>query len=297
VIGRVLRFPREAVRGRAGPVGQPGSPGSEADTGAGALPTVRRMGLGFDGLPRHWFMGHPVHTAVVNALSLLFPAGERFFIRSVKHYEATIADPALKEAMRAFYGQEAHHQKEHLAANEALEGQGFEIASFLAWWEEVAFEVIEPRFRPHIRLAATAAAEHFTATLAEIALRDRVLEQAHPSMQALLFWHAAEEIEHKSVAFDVLQAVDPRYRTRVIGFVLVSAVLGLGWVAGTRHLLKQENGPKPPMPKAARERLPRVIGEVVRSLGAYLWPGFHPDQVDNRGLAREYLARIGRLAG
>lgn len=293
MIAKILRFPRTKGRGQREP--QVGAAGS--GTRAGPLPPVRRMGLEFEGLPRHWFMGHPVHTAVVNALSLLFPAGERFFIRSVKHYEGQIGDPALKEAMRAFYGQEAHHQKEHLAANAALEEQGFEIASFLAWWEKVAFQVVEPRFSPHIRLAATAAAEHFTATLAEIALRDKVLEQAHPSMQALLFWHAAEEIEHKSVAFDVLQTVDPRYRTRVVGFVVVSAVLGLGWVVGARHLLRQERGPKPPMPKAARERLPRVIGEVVKSLGAYLRPGFHPDQVDNRGLAEAYLARIGRLAG
>lgn len=259
------------------------------------MPVVRRMGLGFEGLPRHWFLGHPVHTAVVNALSLLFPAGERFFIRSVKHFEGQVADASLKDAMRAFYGQEAHHQKEHLAANKALEGQGFELESFLRWWERVAFEVVEPRFPPHIRLAATAAAEHFTATLAEIALTDRVLEQAHPAMQDLLFWHAAEEIEHKAVAFDVLQAIDPRYRTRVLGFVVVSAVLALGWVVATRHLLKQEPGPRPPMPKAARERLPRVFKRVARSLGAYLKPGFHPDQQDNRGLAREYLASIGRL--
>jgi len=60
------------------------------------------MGLTFEDLPRHWFFGHPIHTAVVNALSLLFPAGERFFIRSVKHFEDRIADPDLRAAMRGF---------------------------------------------------------------------------------------------------------------------------------------------------------------------------------------------------
>jgi predicted metal-dependent hydrolase len=260
-------------------------------------PTVRRMGIDFGGLPKHWFFGHPVHTAVVNALSLLFPAGERFFIRSVKYFESEISDPTLKAAMRAFYGQEAHHQKEHLAANAALEAQGFELDSFLGWWERVAFGLVEPRFPPNVRLAATAAAEHFTATLAEIALRDRVLEAAHPSMQELLFWHAAEEIEHKSVAFDVLQTIDPRYRTRVYGFVVVSAVLALGWAVGVRHLLRQDGSPRPPLPAQVRERLPRVLGKVAKSLAAYLKPGFHPEQQDNRRLAREYLSRIGRLAG
>ena len=261
------------------------------------LPQVRAMGLSFDDLPKHWFFGHPVHTAVVNALSLLFPAGERFFIRSVKHFEDRVTDPELKAAMRAFYGQEAHHQKEHLAANRAMEAQGFELESFMRWWEHFGFEVVEPRFAPEVRLAATAAAEHFTATLAEFALTGTNLEHAHPAMRALLRWHAAEEIEHKSVAFDVLQTVDPRYRTRVLGFVVVSLVLGYGWIRATRHLLRQDSSPRGPMPPTARERLPRLVRRVAVRLADYLKPGFHPEQHDNRALAADYLRGIGRLAG
>ena len=258
---------------------------------------VRKMGLAFEDLPRRWFFGHPVHSAVVTSLSLLFPAGERFFIRSVKHYEDRIADPELRAAMRSFYGQEAHHQKEHLAANDALERQGLELGSFLGWWERFAFEIVEPRFPPHIRLAATAAAEHFTATLAELALTDGTLDFAHPAMRDLLSWHAAEEIEHKSVAFDVLQTVDPRYRTRVVGFVVVSAVLAYGWLRGLRHVLRQEPRPWPALPDETRRRLPRVLTHIARNVADYLRPGFHPDQHDNRALARAYLAGIDRLAG
>jgi len=261
-------------------------------------PRVRKMGRSFEDLPRHWFFGHPLHTAVVNALSLLFPAGERFFIRSVKHFEERIEDPGLRAAMRGFYGQEAHHQKEHLAANAAMEAQGFELATFMSWWERFAFEVVEPRFSPEVRLAATAAAEHFTATLAEVALTGGTLDHAHPAMRALLKWHAAEEIEHKSVAYDVLQAVDPRYRTRVFGFVVVSAVLGYGWVRATRHLLAQEpRARRTSLHPVVRERLPRILRKVAGRLGDYLRPGFHPDQHDNRALARSYLASIDRLAG
>jgi len=262
------------------------------------VPPVRKMGLAFDDLPRHWFFGHPIHTAVINALSLLFPAGERFFIRSVKHFEDRIDDPDLRAAMRGFYGQEAHHQKEHLAANAAIEAQGFELESFMTWWEHFGFELVEPRFSPEVRLAATAAAEHFTATLAEVALSGGTLDYAHPAMRDLLRWHAAEEIEHKSVAYDVLQAVDPRYRTRVYGFVVVSSVLGYGWLRAVRHLLAQEQlERRPRMHPVARQRLPRILRKVAGRLGDYLRPGFHPDQHDNRSLARTYLASINRLAG
>ena len=260
-------------------------------------PPVRKMGFSFDDMPRHWFFGHPTHTALVNALSLLFPAGERFFIRSVKHYEDQITDPELRAAMRGFYGQEAHHQKEHLAANAAMEAHGIELDTFMQWWQRFSFETVEPRFPPNIRLAATAAAEHFTATLAEFALGENNLEHAHPSMRDLLRWHAAEEIEHKSVAFDVLQAVDPRYRTRVLGFLVVSVVLGYGWYRATRHLLAQEDRTnEPPVHPVARQRLPRLVKRVASRLADYLRPSFHPEQHDNRHLARAYLTSIGRLS-
>lgn len=264
---------------------------------ANRAPRVRTMNLTFEDLPRHWFFGHPVHTSVVNALSLLFPAGERFFIKSVKRFEGEIEDPRLEQAMRGFYGQEAHHQKEHVTANAAFEAQGYELESFLDWWQRFAFERVASYFPPEVHLAATAAAEHFTATLAEVALGTDSLDHAHPAMARLLRWHAAEEIEHKSVSFDVLRAVDPRYRTRILGFASAVAVLAVGWLRGIRHLLRQEPDPIPPMPRETRRRLPRILLRVGRRMLDYLRPGFHPDQHDNRALARDYLASIGRLAG
>ena len=37
-------------------------------------------------IPAHWFGGIAVATHIVNGVNLLFPAGERFFVRSVRHY-------------------------------------------------------------------------------------------------------------------------------------------------------------------------------------------------------------------
>ena len=49
-----------------------------------------------------------------------------------------------------------------------------------------------------------AAIEHFTAVLSELLLSsDSIMNKAHQSMRELWRWHAAEEMEHKSVAFDV----------------------------------------------------------------------------------------------
>ncbi|WP_261994278.1 metal-dependent hydrolase, partial [Streptomyces sp. t39] len=38
---------------------------------------------------------------------------------------------------------------------------------------------------------------------------------ADPVMLDLLRWHGAEEVEHRSVAYDLLRHLDPGYRRRV----------------------------------------------------------------------------------
>jgi uncharacterized protein len=259
---------------------------------------VRKMGFDFSEVPRHWFFDSAFVTHMANGLNLVFPAGERFFIRSVKHYLSRIDDPRLLERVRGFFGQEARHGLEHERAFEMLEAQGYDIRKYLEWYERWAFGWLEPRVPPNLRLSATVALEHFTATLAEQGLSTDFLDHAHPVMRDLLRWHAAEEIEHKSVAFDVLQHVDPRYRVRVAGLLIATVGLLFFWRAGTRMLLAQE--PAEIRRNLARERkAARARGQddsfLLRAFVSYLRPGFHPDQHDNFALARNYLASIGRL--
>ncbi|MCA3859791.1 MAG: metal-dependent hydrolase, partial [Burkholderia sp.] len=66
---------------------------------------------------RDWHVqGVPV-THFMNALSLLFPAGERFFMDSVRNYRDQIEDPELKKQVIGFIGQEAMHTREHIEYN------------------------------------------------------------------------------------------------------------------------------------------------------------------------------------
>lgn len=45
---------------------------------------VRKIDLPFDdGVPNHWLAGSPFATHFFNDLNLVFPDGERFFIRAV----------------------------------------------------------------------------------------------------------------------------------------------------------------------------------------------------------------------
>ncbi|HEV7723145.1 MAG TPA: metal-dependent hydrolase, partial [Iamia sp.] len=180
---------------------------------------VRRISF-FDGdaadVPHLFMDGDIVMSHIVAVLSSLFPEGEDYFVRSVRHYRDQITDPVLKKQVAGFIGQEAIHGREHRAFNERLAELGFptdKIDRFTA--KRLKFdERISP---PKVRLAVTAALEHYTATLAEVLLADEQAQAmfSEDEVRHLLMWHAIEESEHKAVAFDVYKAVGGTERMRV----------------------------------------------------------------------------------
>lgn len=58
------------------------------------------------------------------------------------------------------------------------------------------------------------------AFIADHHIRHRILDHAHPRVQELFFWHFAEEIEHKSVAFDALSEMTSSRFIRFVGLLL-----------------------------------------------------------------------------
>ncbi|MBK6689436.1 MAG: metal-dependent hydrolase [Deltaproteobacteria bacterium] len=265
----------------------------------GRLPVIRKPGLSFGPeIPRWWLHNNPVLTHAANGLHLVFPEGERFFIRSVKHYLEQLDDPQLVARCRAFFGQEARHGQEHEKSFEMLRGQGYHVDRFLEFYEQRALPTIEAAISPALRLSVTVALEHLTATLGEAALSDDFLDGAHPELERLLRWHACEEIEHKSVAFDVYQEVDGRYTVRIAGMVLGMTALMAFWTLASRMLLAEERATTKDQWRGYRAQARSLRGGHIgrlfrRAFVDYLDPNFHPDQNDNLGLAESYLQRAG----
>ena len=264
-------------------------------------------------IPRCWFGGSLFVTHAINGLNLLFPAGERYFIRSVRRYqEAAREDPALWQRVSGFMAQEVRHGIEHKRFFATLEAQGFELEAFLELYEERFYARLEGTMPPALLLSGTVALEHYTAALGEVALTSSLLEGVDEVVGDLLRWHAAEEIEHKSVAFDVLEAAGISYPTRVTGFLLGTLGLFGWWFVATRMLLRQEaalqareraEGVAPPA-EAATPKLAEALDvtrglfehgvaqAVVGGVLDYLRPDFHPDQRDNYAIAAAYLAAM-----
>ena len=255
------------------------------------------MSFDFSAVPRHWFGGSRVASVAVDALNLLFPAGERFFVRSVRFYQSQIEDQELQKQVRGFMGQEARHGLEHERFFATLRAQGFQLDRFLGFFERLAFGIVEPATSPALRLATTAAFEHFTAHLARLALRDGLVDAMDPMLADLLRWHAIEELEHKAVAFDVLSAVDGRYSTRVAGMAMCCTLLATLWGVAFVDLMLQDLAMGRPS-VAGNQSFPlrRRHLRFDRAVGVYLRRGFHPDGRDDADLLAQHLGALRNAA-
>src|SRR5437016_1611629 len=181
-------------------------------------------------VPKHFAAGDDlIQSHIAASLSAVFPDGEDFFVRSVRTFRDQVSDPELKRQVAGFIGQEAMHGREHRAFNDRLDQLGYPTKRFERF-TKTGLAIRERLLPATHNLAATAALEHFTATLAELVLSSEETRGlfGHEEVKNLFLWHALEESEHKAVAFDVYKAVGGSERTRVWTMNLIT----IGFVGG-----------------------------------------------------------------
>ncbi len=200
--------------------------------------TVRTRRVAFDypegDLPKHFASDDLVMSHVVAVLSSLFPEGEDFFVKTVRDRRDQITDPQLKKQVGGFIGQEAIHGREHRELNQRLQRLGYPTR-FIDRATKHGLALLARVAPRNHQLAVTAALEHYTSTLAEILLGDPEARAKFGDNEVLniLTWHAIEESEHKSVAFDVFQTVSGKHRIRAGVMNVTTFGFLLATVAGT----------------------------------------------------------------
>jgi predicted metal-dependent hydrolase len=243
-----------------------------------------------ESLGRDWFDNHPFKTAWFNAMSITFPLGEKFFIDSVRTYADRIEDPKLQEEIQGFCGQEGFHRREHDRYNRELcKRRGYDL-EYMEGRLETNIERGKRFMSPLEQLAATAALEHITAIMAESALSpdSPMIDSVDPVMQQLWDWHAAEEMEHKAVAFDVFRAMGGSEKMRKRAMRQATFFLLLDISIGLIHMLRRDR-------KFWNRKIWTDGWKFLFAQGGILrriWPaykeyyreGFHPWQRDTREL-------------
>lgn len=242
-----------------------------------------------DQVPRHWYGGQRAITSFFNNLSLFFPPGERFFVAAVNHYKDRVHDdPKLRSELKAFCAQEGFHSREHVRYNRMLQAQGYPARAMEQRIERI-LRLVTRVLTPRLRLSATCALEHFTATLAHCLLSNtEFLGDAHPVMAALWRWHAAEENEHKAVAYDVFRKIGGTYFQRVSVMFLATLIF---WPLVVGHQVRLMRADRTLFALREWGSLLNYLwlkpGMLRKMWGFYLdyyRPGFHPWQLDNRHL-------------
>lgn len=261
----------------------------------------------FDVAPDEVRGWHPdgLHVAhFFNALSLLFPEGESFFIDSVRHYRDRIRSPKLAAEVQGFLGQEAMHSREHKRYNHALEAAGLP-AKALDEQLRIVLDEVRARVSPEQALAITIALEHFTAIMADVALGDPAnLGGADARFAALWRWHAIEETEHKAVAFDVYREVVGEGRRAYWLRVRVMLLITLAfWADVFRHTVALVRADGATTDVRGWWRLfrflwvkPGGMWRIWRLWLDYFRRDFHPWQHDNRGHVEAWKAAYAEPA-
>lgn len=266
--------------------------------------TTRRISFQYpDGsLPQH-FADDLVMSHVVAMLSSMFPNGEDFFVRSVRNYRDSITDPELKKQVAKFIGQEAIHGREHREFNERLQELGYPTR-YVDRVVDVALNKVGVRILPKsVQLAVTAALEHYTATLAETLMSSQELRDqlVADEVRNLFMWHALEESEHKSVAFDVYQAVCGKNLLRRLVMDVTTALFIFAIADSTIRSLRRD--------PAARDRSqlrqslkrlrrsPLIAKDVRRRIRDYNRNDFHPENHDATALLEHWREELFGAAG
>jgi predicted metal-dependent hydrolase len=263
------------------------------------LPTRRLEAEFAPSTPRIWCPGDPFLTHVLNTYTVLVPGNEGFYIRTLRKALPRIADPALREQVTAFSMQEGQHGVAHRRCWAMLAAQGYRFRGYAKAVDVLAYGFVERALPLSIGVAMVACIEHANAYLGHEFLSQRILRDVPRDMRSLFEWHFAEEIEHKAVSWDVLQAVAPGYPTRVAGVLLTLPLFYLLMTAGAVSFLVQDGSLFTAAAWrgawrhffSAHRMVARTLGHVAR----FLRPGFHPWEQDDRALAAAAVAEYAPI--
>jgi predicted metal-dependent hydrolase len=210
-------------------------------------PIIPRERLNFDlgnkDIPKFWFDGDPFKTRMFDAMSVIFPPGERYFMTCVRDFRDKVTDKQLLEDIKNFNRQEGQHTMVHSQYNDRLREQGIDVDGMIKSLEWLLFDYMRGRRSREWTLAQTSALEHFTAIGAFMIFgRKDVFEKADPRLRAMYTWHALEEVEHKGVAYDVMQQyAGVGYFRRILTLFETSAMF-IGSVAYFMHKMFKADG-------------------------------------------------------
>lgn len=220
------------------------------------------------------------------AFSLTMPVLEPYLIRIYRHLGDQITDSDLRDDVQKFISQEAQHHRNHSRINGIIMARlGPVVAAELQG-------ILDDLERDYRRFNATKSdrfnaiyAEGFEAMtcamvvafFARAAARSASDEGAADNRfgpwQQLWAWHGAEEIEHRTVAFNVYESLFGSYLHRVYGSLRAQVHFGR-YVERLERVLLAANG------QPRKRHLPPWLIHDWRNYVRTFRPGYDPAEIE-----------------
>lgn len=233
--------------------------------------------------------------------AILLPTLENMLVMTVKKSLPHIQNKRLKQQATSLIAQEAIHGYAFNQLIKKLHAEthlNVDDMHYFRKFRHVAYS-ISKRF-PGFPAALCAAGEHFTAVHSALYLSDQSWLADFPTdIAALSRWHCIEEIEHKSVAFDVYQHLHGSYMTRVSAMFLMTFTILWVYTISLFRLLRYHRN------KSRWQSIKQIfvfycsrkglIRPFFKSYLAYYQPNFHPENQKTDHLIHtwiDYFAKI-----
>lgn len=178
---------------------------------------VRRVRFDFgDDVPFVWQPERPAFAMQCNLVSFFAPGFEKFIVDATREALPLIRDPEVAEEARAYLRQEAQHSAAHMSHVRALSRRWPGLRDTMA---EVtaSFDRLTATKPLAWRLGYTAAVEATFTPYFKVFLdhEDKLFAPGDERVASLFLWHFVEEIEHRSSALKVYDAVHDSYLYRL----------------------------------------------------------------------------------
>jgi len=207
--------------------------------------------------------------------SLLLPHLEPYLIRSMKAAEKYVTDPVVAEGLDKFVRQEAQHYQMHKKFNDTVRLAGFpELASFEKELSDDYHRFTNTKSLK-FNLAYAEGFEALTMNAVKHMMEPNGFGEDLPPFMQMVEWHFVEELEHRTVTFDVYE--------HVFGDYLYRLFVGV-WARVAAYMLEVRPQQKIDKTIDREEKLARVqpasVGNLLPGLLRIYLPNYTPHDVE-----------------
>lgn len=148
--------------------------------------------------------------------SLLLPHLEPYLIRSMKAAQKHVTDPKLLDDLKRFAAQEGQHYRMHMKFNASIRRAGFPGLEALEKELSADYHRFTDTKSLRFNLAYAEGFEALTMNAIKGMLGPNGFGDDLPPFMQMIEWHFVEELEHRTVAFDVYDHVCGGYVYRLV---------------------------------------------------------------------------------